>query len=137
MCPSYSSLAETKRITGLLSSLVSLPPAADEARRTVEFTAVRDLPYFPIPFKETEVTAALKAIEGSLAHAILRLRDGDGQTTQTPPSRITVNLEKTTAFLFEAYLATVNGYGKLDPEVKKLLKGAFLRRIQPVEGLSL
>ena len=43
---------------------VALPPQAVGHLSNVKFTAKRELPYFPIPLKETEVTAALKAIEG-------------------------------------------------------------------------
>lgn len=116
----YSSVQETKRIVDLVLQLVSLPPEIRcAAERNVSFTSSRDFPYFPIPFKETELGAALKAIEASVACALADLQDGG-----SPGSRkITVNLERTTAFLFQAYLATVGGCGKLDSEVKRFMKG--------------
>lgn len=119
----YSSLSESSRILDLLLGTVdevSLPPEAASQKSNVEFTVVRDQPYFPIPFKETEVSAALKAIEGSVAAALADLQDGSRKGR-----KIHVSLEKTTAFLFQAYLARVGGLGKLDKEVRKLLKGAF------------
>lgn len=120
--PSYSSTAESARILDLLTAGllddVALPPQAIAQKDNIQFTSVRDAPYFPIPFKETEVTAALKAIEGSLAAAIAGTKDATQQQR-----RIKVDLEKTTAFLFQAYLARVGGLGKLDKNVRSLLKG--------------
>ena len=114
----YSSKQEAQRICDFILTLVQLPKEAEEARNHLTFESSRDFPYFPIPFKETEVTSALKGIEGCLACALQNLRDDSRQDRQ-----ITVNLEKTTAFLFQAYQATVDGYGKLDSGVKKYLKG--------------
>jgi hypothetical protein len=117
----YSSLEETKRIFDYLCSLdyePSSPGAIQEIRKNVEFFASRDAPYFPIPFKETEVTSALKGIEGSLASALWDTR-GKGEASH----KVNISLEKATAFLFQAYIANVGGYGKLDPEAKKFLKG--------------
>ena len=118
----YSSRQEASRIFDLLISSVdatALPLEAIAKKTDVEFMSERDLPYFPIPFKETETAAALKAVEGCLA-AIL------AATKENSPSKrkIHVNLEKTTAFLFQAYLARVGGLGKLDKDVRALLKGA-------------
>jgi hypothetical protein len=119
--PAYSSKAESARILDIVTSLVNdaaLPAAAVAQKSNIDFTSTRDAPYFPIPLKETEVTAALKAIEGSLAAALAATKD------QEPKARrIRVDLEKTTAFLFQAYLARIGGLGKLDKEVRSLLKG--------------
>ncbi|KAI1752624.1 CoA-transferase family III domain-containing protein [Xylaria castorea] len=95
---------------------------ADEA--TLEhlgevFEVSRDHPYFPIPFKETEIVSALKMIEGSLAKTILSQRMEDGISIQD--SRVTVNLDRTTAFLFQTYVTTLNGCGKLAPWTKWLM----------------
>lgn len=117
----YSSCAESSRILDLLSGLfdpIGLPAEVRALAKSVSFQAQRDSPYFPIPFKETETTAALKAIEGSVASLLSNLRDGSSHEKQ-----VTVDLEKTTAFLFQAYLATVGGLGKLDKNVRSLLKG--------------
>jgi hypothetical protein len=119
----YSSKLESSCILSLLHELfdpVSLPPEVKGVAKDVAFTADHDLPYFPIPFKETETTAALKAVEGSVASLLARKR---GRDDANKDRKVTVNMEKTTAFLFQAYLATVGGLGKLDKGVKNLLKG--------------
>ena len=114
----YSALNEARRLFNLIVTLEIVPGAVAKLQSNVSFTSSRDLPYFPIPFKETEVTAALKAVEGCVASALADLEYGQSQHRT-----ITVNLQKTTAFLFQAYLATVDGYGKLDTQVKGYLKG--------------
>ncbi|KAJ3524178.1 hypothetical protein NM208_g12155 [Fusarium decemcellulare] len=125
--PSYSSKAESSRILDLLIETVdniSLPPAVKAQRDNVRIESARDLPYFPIPFKETEVTGALKALEGCAAVALANTKD------QSSRRNITINLEKTTAFLFQAYLARVGGLGKLDKNVRSLLKDTDLLQAQ-------
>ncbi|KAH8198373.1 hypothetical protein TruAng_007470 [Truncatella angustata] len=124
----YSSIEETSRILDLLCNLfdtVELPTEVREIAKNVVFTAQRDAPYFPIPFKETETTAALKAIEGSVVSLLAGLQDG-----LSKDRKVTVNLEKTTAFLIQAYLATVGGLGKLDKNVRSLLKDTDLLKAQ-------
>lgn len=117
----YSSISESSRILDLLLELfgdgVSLPLAVKQKRKCVEISGSYDNPYFPIPFKETETGTALKAIEGSVAALLADLRFGEKQR------RILISQEKTTAFLFQAYLARIGGLGKLDKNVKSLLKG--------------
>lgn len=120
---SYSTKAESARILELLLTSfekdnVSLPEQIKSKTDDVKFTSSHDKPYFPIPFKETETTAALKAIEGSIAALLADAKDGESKKRA-----ITVDHEKTTAFLFQAYLARVGGLGKLDKDVRKLLKG--------------
>lgn len=120
----YSSCEESSRIRDILCTLfdsIGLPEEVQTKAKDVKFVAHRDAPYFPIPFKETETTAALKAIEGSIVSLLAGLRDESAQDKQ-----VTVNLEKTTAFLFQAYLATVGGLGKLDKNVRSLLKGKMI-----------
>lgn len=128
---SYSSVEETKDIfeslfTYFLGDDVSLPAEILDLKGNVHFKAQRDFPYFPVPFKETETAAALKGIEGCLAAALMDLREGG----QRKNRQVTIDLEKATAFLFQAYLATVGGLGKLDPSVKTLLKGERLYPLQ-------
>lgn len=119
----YKSTEESGHILQLIlesfkENETELPQSVRRRTANVTFAAERDLPYFPIPFKETETTAALKAIEASVAAELGDLKAGaDSQRA------IKIDLEKTTAFLFQAYLATVGGKSKLDPDVKKLLKG--------------
>lgn len=118
---SYSSNAESSSILDYLLTLfddVSLPSETAKKRKNVNFTGARDLPYFPIPFKETELSAALKAVEGCVASLLADEKDG-----RKSDREIAVNQEKTTAFLFQAYLARVGGLGKLDKNVRSLLKG--------------
>jgi hypothetical protein len=73
--------------------------------------------YFPCPFKENEAAASLKAVEAAVVAAIADLRYGAQRR------KIDVNLEKTAAFLFSTYVATIGGLGKGDPGVKSKLKG--------------
>lgn len=118
----YSSIAESKSIYNTLlqafkDDQLSLPDLVASKRENVHFTGSHDKPYFPIPFKETETTAALKAIEGTVASLL------EDEKSGRLDRRIEVNQEKTTAFLFQAYLARVGGLGKLDKDVRKLLKG--------------
>lgn len=119
---SYSTKAESLRIFDILLNTfnddISLPDKIRSRKDDVKFTGSHDKPYFPIPFKETETTAALKAIEGSVAALLADTSRGDSKKRT-----ITVDQEKTTAFLFQAYLARVGGLGKLDKHVRKLLKG--------------
>ncbi|OAQ98069.1 hypothetical protein LLEC1_02310 [Akanthomyces lecanii] len=125
----YSSKEETMRILQYLLGIfdpISLPIEVASRQAKVHFTAERDQPYFPIPFKETETTAALKAIEGTVA-ALLAETDGNENAKN---AQVHVSLEKTTAFLFQAYLARVGGLGKLDKEVKALLKDTDLLQAQ-------
>ncbi|KAJ6781467.1 hypothetical protein PWT90_02671 [Aphanocladium album] len=125
----YSSKEEAIRIFQYLLGVfdpISLPSEVASRQNKVNFTAERDQPYFPIPFKETETTAALKAIEGTLA-ALLAETCDNGITKE---AEVNVNLEKTTAFLFQAYLARVGGLGKLDKQVRELLKDTDLLQAQ-------
>lgn len=124
----YKSTEESKEILQTLLKSFNkdsdeLPQSVRHRTENVKFEAKRTLPYFPIPFKETETTAALKAVEASVAAELADLKAG-----QDSQRAIRIDLEKTTAFLFQAYLATVGGKGKLDPDVKRLLKGR--RRMQ-------
>ncbi|KAF7560223.1 hypothetical protein G7046_g3931 [Stylonectria norvegica] len=126
----YSSMREASAIFDYLSSVlgpVSLPPGVNENKNLVSFTAHRDKPYFPIPFKETETAAALKAIEGSVASLLAGTKG-----LACAKNKVNVNLDKATAFLFQAYLAKVGGYGKLDKEVKALLKDTDLLQAQSI-----
>ncbi|KAK2595290.1 hypothetical protein QQS21_007005 [Conoideocrella luteorostrata] len=125
----YSSIAESSAILDFIIPLLdesSLPSPAKSKRSNVQFTGTRDQPYFPIPFKETELSAALKAIEGCIASSLADEKFGDEQRNR----KITVNQEKTTAFLFQAYLARVGGLGKLDKNVRTLLKDTDLLQAQ-------
>jgi hypothetical protein len=82
------------------------------------YSAVNEI-YYPIPFKETETIAALKGVEGSVAAAIADLRYGQSAQKRN----VKVSLEKATCFGCQAYMAKVDGLGKLDPGVRAKLKG--------------
>jgi hypothetical protein len=99
-----------------------LPTAFQQYLQDVTFTSATDEGqlYFPCPFKETEAVAALKATEASAVAAIADLRFGKQQR------KVEVNLEKTAAFLFSTYMATIGGLSKGHPQVKSKLKGARL-----------
>lgn len=79
-------------------------------------TANTGSPYFPSPLKQTEAISALKAVEAGVATTIAHLQDGSTER------RITVDLERASAFLFSTYLTTVGGMDKAHPKVKKFLK---------------
>jgi hypothetical protein len=132
----YSSKEEAHNILQYLCNAfdsISLPCGVASRADRVQFVAERDQPYFPIPFKETETAAALKAVEASVASLLADTRQGDAPSTSQ--REIIINLEKTTAFLFQAYLARVGGYGKLDKQVKSLLKGSYnLRRTKSLHS---
>lgn len=115
----YSPLDEATRIFRLLTAkdTLRLPPTLAQ-RNDINFNSDVDEVYFPIPFKETETTAALKAIEASVVAEIAALRYGDDLSRN-----ISINLERVACFMLSSYLATVDGYGKLDPRAKKKIKG--------------
>jgi hypothetical protein len=130
MASNYSPVREAQRIFALLceeASELGLPETIRDIIPNVEIVSDHDRIYFPIPFKETETASALKAVEGSVACALADLKYG-------PKARkVTVDLEKATCFLFQAYLATIDGLGKLDEGVKAKLKGRAWRPLQSRE----
>ncbi|KAK7204888.1 CoA-transferase family III domain-containing protein [Myxozyma melibiosi] len=119
---SYSLLATTRSIFDALlaDSSIPLPSAARAKSSAVQFTipdlSADGLPILPCSFKECETVAALKGLEGSVAAALSELRFGP-QTDE----HVEIDLQHATMFLFMAYLASVDGHTKLDPEVKKKL----------------
>ncbi|KAL3418609.1 CoA-transferase family III [Phlyctema vagabunda] len=124
---SYSPIKEAERIFNLLcdqADELGLPQNLADIRGNVKFESAFDRVYFPIPFKETETASALKGLEGSVAAALADLKTGKQSR------EIKVNLEKATSFLFQAYLATIGGLGKLDKDVRSKLKDTDLLRAQ-------
>ena len=93
----------------------------------VTFTSQSEGIYFPIPFKETETSAALKAIEAGIVGELARLRYG----TSTPPN-ITIQLEKVACFMSATYIASIDGNRKLDPKAKMRLKDTDLLKAQSI-----
>lgn len=122
---SYEPTKEARRI---LNTLLGLFPASSLAlpevvkgdlQQNVRFVGTREYPLFPVPFKETETTAALKALEGLVATAL-----AGGRSEKTPKDlSVKIDLDKSSAFLFSAYLTTVGGYSKAQKESKLYLKG--------------
>ena len=108
----YSMSEEAQRILAVIGATAGLPNEILGLLDNVQFVGSRRQPYFPIPFKETEVSAALKAIEGCLVCAVADRR-----------APVIIDLDRTTAFLCQTYLSTVDGYHKNDPESKRYLKG--------------
>ena len=112
---------------GIHSALQDLLQAADglvtpEVKyllRDVSFdsTGHADNISLPCPLKEIEAVTALKAVEASTVAAVAGLRFGMDKRD------ITISIERATCFLFAAYLSTVDGMAKGDPEVKSRLKG--------------
>ena len=93
----------------------------------VTFTSQSEDIYFPIPFKETETSAALKAIEAGLVAELSRIRY---DSTTLP--KITIQLEKVACFMFATYIASIDGYRKLDPRAKTRLKDTDLLKAQSI-----
>jgi hypothetical protein len=119
----YSVLDETQRAleTLLRAAKCQIPPELKQTIRDVSFTkAHMGIPDFPCPFKETEATGALKAVEGGIASAIADLVLGQQHR------KVTVDLERTACFLFSTYLATIDGYDKGNPKSKAMLKSMGL-----------
>jgi hypothetical protein len=128
----YSPVKEAERIFGLLcdqAEQLSLPSSFADLKKNVVFRTEFDRVYFPIPFRETETASALKGIEGGVASALAELKCGRRDR------EIKVDLEKATSFLFQSYLATVGGLGKLDEGVKGKLKGASIDAPKPCQTL--
>lgn len=116
----YSPVDEARLIFSYLcdqAERLSLPPQIVENKDAVSFSSSHNEIYYPIPFKETETLAALKGVEGAVASAIADLRFGEQKRN------VKINLEKATAFGFQAYMAKLDGLSKLDLAVKSKLKG--------------
>ena len=107
-----------------LKSELRLPEDIESKLNDLTFTTSHDRVYFPIPFKETETTAALKAIEALVASSIADLKFGKQKRA------IEINLEQTTCFLFQTYLSTIDGLGKYSEGVKLKLKDTDLHAAQ-------
>lgn len=123
----YSPVDEARLIFSYLcdqAERLSLPPQIVENMDAVSFSSSHNEIYYPIPFKETETLAALKGVEGAVASAIADLRFGEQKRN------VKINLEKATAFGFQAYMAKLDGLSKLDPAVKSKLKDTDLLAAQ-------
>lgn len=113
-------LGETRSALEILLKVAKneIPPECIPIVNGVQFTSENiGTPDFPCPFKETEATGALKAVEAGVASAIAGLALGEKERSAV------VDLERASCFLFSTYLATVGGFDKANPEAKTLLKG--------------
>ncbi|OCK78547.1 alpha-methylacyl-CoA racemase [Lepidopterella palustris CBS 459.81] len=127
--PDYSMLRETRKTLDTLLRLAKdqIPDECLPIINNVEFTTANTgSPYFPSPFKQTEATSALKAVEAGVAASIANIAYGERKR------RMVVDLERASAFLFSTYLATVNGMNKSHPKVKALLKDTDLLHAQSI-----
>lgn len=116
----YSMLQETQKALERLLQVAKcqIPSECKELITGTTFTTANTgTPDFPCPFKETEATGALKAVEAGIATAIANLRYGE------QPRKAVVDLERASCFLFSTYVATVGGYDKGNPKSRSLLKG--------------
>lgn len=116
----YSPRVEAGSIFDRLCDLgeeLNLPKRYKALAKNAKFTSEKDTIYFPIPFKETETTSALKAVEALVATSLANLKYGESSR------KIEINLEQTTCFLFQTYLSTIDGLGKYDVGIKAKLKG--------------
>ena len=117
----YSVIDGAKRATAEALDKVGNQLPADTLRHIGDVVLVTATDgsqiYFPCPFKETEAIVALKSIEACAVAAIADLRFGEKKRS------IKIDLEKTAAFLFSTYIATIGGIGKQDLNVKAKLKG--------------
>lgn len=120
----YSVLDGARKATGAVRMLAAqqLSPSILQHLDEVTLTTATDGSqiFFPCPFKETEALVALKSIEASVAAAIARERFPQDE----PKRKIEIDLERTAAFGFSTYIATIGGLGKQDVKVKSKLKGS-------------
>ncbi|KAM7223742.1 formyl-CoA:oxalate CoA-transferase [Rhypophila decipiens] len=84
---------------------------------------------FPCPLKEQDAIAAIKALEACAAAAIADLRWTGRESVKRS---ITVDLDKSACFLMSAYLTTIDGQDKTDPDVKAKIKDTDLNRAQSI-----
>lgn len=122
----YKATQEARRILDQIKSSHDLK-LDDIDFGNVTFTSQSEDIYFPIPFKETETSAALKAIEAGIITELSRIRYG----TSTLP-KITIQLEKVACFMFATYIASIDGYRKLDSKAKMRLKDTDLLQAQSI-----
>ena len=120
----YSAREECRRSLQKLLHLAhqQIPDEVREHVKDVTFSAAdgSNAVHLPSPFKNTEALSALKAVEACVAAAIADLRYAGKRR------KIDIDTERSTCFLFSAYLSTVDGMDKANPEVRKRLKGQLL-----------
>jgi hypothetical protein len=117
----YSVRDECRRSFHKLVQLAGqqLPDEVREHIKDVAFSAPKgsNVVAVPCPFKGTEAISALKAVEACVAAAIADLRFSSKRR------KIDIDTERATCFLFSAYLSTMDGMDKANPNVRSKLKG--------------
>ncbi|KAK3322502.1 CoA-transferase family III [Apodospora peruviana] len=106
-----------------------LPEAFLEHAKSVVFTSTSSNGkgvHFPVPLKEQDAAAAIKALEACAAAAIADIR------YRKAHRQIEVDLDKTSCFLMSAYLTTIDGMDKGNPEAKKKIPDTDLNQAQSV-----
>jgi hypothetical protein len=111
----FSTLESTKDSLSTLLQVSEIPCAARELVEQTTFTKCF-VPILPCPFRQLEAAVALKAVEVAVANAI-------GKERFEYLQEVTIDLQHGIQFLLMAYIATVDGLGKLDKGVKSKLKG--------------
>ncbi|KAL2128601.1 hypothetical protein VTI74DRAFT_8952 [Chaetomium olivicolor] len=97
--------------------------------KAVDFSATSgrgDKVHLPTPLREQELAAAVKALEGLIADAIVELQYGKRS------KKIRVDIDRITGFLMGSYLTTLDGIAKGDPRVKDKIPDTDLNRAQSV-----
>ncbi|KAH9889615.1 CoA-transferase family III [Xylariomycetidae sp. FL2044] len=134
MALNYSSLwkKETRRIVDeLIAELIQRGSLPQEIAAKMEDLVLvppppeQDFPYFPIPLKQAETGAALKAIEGLLAAMVL-----DQREDYLPAGKVEIDADKAAAFMIQTYLTKIGGYGKSDKKGKAYLKDTDINKAQ-------
>lgn len=102
-----------------------IPDDARQLAQNVTFDGISspDQLELACPFKQCETITALKAVEASVANALGKLRYGYDQ-------KVHIDMGHATLFLLMAYVASVDGMTKLDPNVKSKLKDTDLLQAQ-------
>lgn len=84
-----------------------------------------DAVLFPCPLKQQEAVGAIKGLEALIDSALADIRSG------LKPEAISVDLMKVACFISSAYITTVNGLTKANPEVKEFLPSKLSTWIYP------
>ncbi|MBE3049277.1 hypothetical protein IMZ48_43615 [Candidatus Bathyarchaeota archaeon] len=102
-----------------------LPEGFQASINDVEFKSEfdkGDVVLFPCPLKQQEAVGAIKGLEAIMASALAKHRYGK------KPGAISVDMMKVACFISSAYITTVDGFTKAEPDVKKYLPGKLPTR---------
>ncbi|KAF2972864.1 hypothetical protein GQX73_g817 [Xylaria multiplex] len=90
------------------------------------YSATGDSVCLPCPLRQQEACAGLKALEGCVVAAIAGLQRKERRR------KITVNLERVTCFLMSAYITTLDGLDKSNPNISGRLPDTDLHGAQSI-----